>query len=384
MAKTGLLLTASPEELRPSWEKLAQMVSLNWENLDWSAPIGQSRAIGEIGLLAFEYSEWKNLSEGIKNQLRPLFHECFKLIDIEPQDYPSWHKEFPHSDSKTFLINFKEGVEFWKPGVMAFLNAQQLHQSKDLLKVGEGLNQLVTQSLQELQRVKKIHETLVPIRTEKMKGFSITSKFAAGESSGGEFYDVIKGEEEFAIILAHSRSYVVSGLILSAFEEFKKNKSFGPDHIQKFSVELAQIVKREVGPKAYEELQLLLARVDMKSLMIEGVNWGHSQLLSSGDFFVGENNFPIDSSFVEKAAFQNKLTRSGSYVLLSPGLRADCGDRIEGESLMSFVRRMMPDGPQKTLQELFYHLKRNRESSFLKYDATSVYIEVDPNVIVQI
>lgn len=384
MAKTGLLLTASPKQLKASWKQLADLVGLQWEGLDWSAPIGQSRAMNEIGFLAFDYAEWKALSEQMKKQLRPLIQESFKLIEIEPDDYQNWNQEFSDSDSKTFFLNFANGVEFWKPGVLSFLKAQDLHHSKDLLKVGEGINQLVAQSLQELQRVKKIHETLVPLRTEQMKGLSIMSKFAAGETSGGEFYDVIQGEEEFSIVLTHSRSYVVSSLVLSAFEEFRKEQDFGLEKIQKFSVDLAHMIKQEAGMKPFEELQLFLARVDMKSLVIEGVNWGHSQLVSSGDFFVGENDFPIDSSFVEKSTFQNKLARSESYVLLSPGLRANCGDRIEGERLISYVRRMMQDGPKKALQEIFYQLKKGRESSFLTYDATSVFIEVDPNVIVQI
>lgn len=384
VAKTGLLFTASPEQLKPTWQKLAQLVSLKWEGLDWSAPVGQSRAVSEIGFIAFEYVEWKALSEEVKKELRPLISESFKLIEIRPEDQQDWKKEFLDSDSKTFFLNFDYGIEYWKPGVLSFLKTLELHHSRELLQVGEGLNKLVEQSLQELQRVKKIHETLVPLRTEKIKGLSVVSKFAAGEASGGEFYDVVEGEEEFVVILSHTNSYVVSSLVLSAFDEFRKEQKYDLEKIQKFSVDLANLVKKEAGVKSYDELQLFLARVDMKSLVIEGVNWGHSQLVSSGDFFVGENDFPIDSSFIEKSTFQNKLARSERYALLSPGLRLNCGDRIEGEGLVSYSRRMMQDGPKKALQETFYQLKKNRESSFLKYDATHVYIEVDPNVIVQL
>jgi hypothetical protein len=366
------------------WQELSRHASLNLEQLNWLALIGQERALDEIGLVAFDYGEWLDLNESVKKQVRPLLTVCFKLVEIQPSDYESWCQEFSDVDERTFFLNSNLGSDFWKPGLMAFLKAQELQQSKDLIEVATGLNELVAHSLQELQRVKKIHETLVPLRIEKVKGLSIMSKFAAGEASGGEFYDVIQGEEEFCIVLTHSSSYMASSLILSAFEEFRKNKSFELDVIQEFSLRLANTIKHEAGPKSLEGLQLFLARVDMKSLVIEGVNWGRSQLVSSGNFFVSENDFPIDSSFIDKSTFQNKLARSESYVLLSPGLRANCSEIIEGERLISYVRRMMHDGPKKTLQEVFYHLKKGRESSFLKYDATSVFIEVDPNVIVQI
>ena len=384
MTKTALLLTSSSGQLGQMWQELSEYSALELEQLNWSSLIGQERALGEIGLVAFDYSEWKDLSESVKKQVRPLLADCFKLVEFKPSDYKSWCQEFSDTDEKTFFLNSDLGVDFWRPGLKSFLKAQELHQSKDLIELGEGLNHLVTQSLQELQRVKKIHENLVPLRGDKVKGLSIMSKFAAGEASGGEFFDVIQGEEEFCIILTHSRSYVASSLVLSAFEKFREKKTFNLNVLQEFSIRLANTLRHEAGPDSLEGFHFFLARVDVKSLVIEGVNWGNSQLVSSGNFFVSENDFPIDSSFLDKSTFQNKLARSESYVLLSPGLRANCSDNIEGERLISYVRRMMYDGPKKTLQEIFYQLKKGRESNFLKYDATSVFIEVDPNVIVQI
>lgn len=381
MTRTILLAKDSTKASKETWEELVKSMQLELEVLEWQALPNKSL---NASIILFSLSEWKELGDSDKKKLRPLLEESFKLVELNSSDYQEGKAEFSCNDERTFLVDFKAPIDFWKPGVMGFLKLQKLQESKELMEIGEGLNQLVTQSLQELQRVKKIHEALVPLRKDQIKGLSIMSKFAAGESAGGEFYDVVQGEDEFVVILSHSSSYMASSFALSAFEELREKRSFGLDRIQAFSLGLGQQIKEKLGVRDAESFQLFMARVDMKSLVIEGVNWGHSQLLSSGAFFVGENDLPIDSSFVEKATFQNKLARNEKYVLLSPGLRENCHDLIEGEQLLSFTRRLMSDGPKKMLQEIFYQLKKTRESSFLKYDATSVFIEVGSNVIVQI
>src|SRR5690606_21248150 len=98
--------------------------------------------------------------------------------------------------------------------------------------------------LAELHRLKRLHERLVPLRGEKLKGLSIHSKFAAGESAGGEFFDTVAREREVLILLASSRSYIASSAILGHFEDLRAKNSFDLESLEKFVTSLSYELKK--------------------------------------------------------------------------------------------------------------------------------------------
>ena len=92
---------------------------------------------------------------------------------------------------------------------------------EDLTQIGKDLNSLVGLKLKELNRVKKLHEKMVPIREEGVRGLNILSKFAAGEGPGGEFLDIIPSGNKVALVLSSTSSYIISTVILGLIDAFK-------------------------------------------------------------------------------------------------------------------------------------------------------------------
>lgn len=335
-------------------------------------------------LVVINATKWIKLDSESKRDLKEKTELSFKILAGSPGELEQISQDFKAPFEKILYLNFDQPTVYIESALKIFIFYIKNSESRELLKIGQSLNQLVTQSLRELQRVKKIHETLVPLRCEKIKGLTIHSKFAAGESSGGEFYDVIEGDREFVIMISHTTSYVASSMVLSEFDFFRQKKSFNLSELEDFSLKIGKKIRTAVSDKDFHNTHLFLARVDMKSLLIEGLNWGKFQLISDNKFFVGENSYFLDESFLESVRFSSTLERSCQYAVISPGLRKCSKDKIEGRELLGYLKDLLPAGPQKYLQEIFYQLKKNRDSSFLEYDATSIFIEVDQNVIVQI
>src|SRR5690606_17274377 len=113
-------------------------------------------------------------------------------------------------------------------------------------------------------------------------------------------------------------------IILSEFENFRGLSSYSIDDLEKFSLDIGLKIKNGLSDKDYKNTEIFIARVDMKSLLIEGLNWGSFQLLSNDQFSVTTNSYFIDESFASKVRFSSKLKRDGHYAILSPGLRDNC------------------------------------------------------------
>jgi hypothetical protein len=257
---------------------------------------------------------------------------------------------------------------------------------QDLVEVGEKLNDIIQFSLEELQRVKRLHEKVVPMKNDNFKGVQILSKFAAGEGAGGEFFDIVKGEQEVLLLLTNTSSYVASSIILSHFEKLRAYQSFGIERIKKFVVELSSELKNLelLDTKNSDSLQILVAKIDLKKMKIEGFQFGKTELVSSKGHFLSSNEVPLVKEFLESAEFGFDLERGERIVISSPGVRKNCGGFMDNKKYEDFVKERLPLGPRELLNEVYFQLKKKRESDFLQYDASVIYLEVDKNVIIEV
>ncbi len=255
---------------------------------------------------------------------------------------------------------------------------------QDLAEVNQNLNEVVEFTLNELQRIKSIHEKLVPIRADDLKGISIASKFAAGESSGGEFFDMVKGEQECLVLLSNAKSYVVSSLLLSNFEIFRETKNFSNEMIKKFILNLNdELLSKEI-PEKRKEVDVFIAKIDLKTMQIEGYNIGQCDLITSEGQSVCSNQSKLDPSSLDDCSFLFRLSRGEKIMLLSPGIKSNCDNLLGGMNYLSFAKDQINLAPRQALDEVFYQLKRFTNTSFLKDDASVIFFEVKSNVIVQV
>jgi hypothetical protein len=239
------------------------------------------------------------------------------------------------------------------------------------------LSKLLNQSMEQLEKVKTIHERLVAFREQKMRGLHWMSKFSAGEASGGEFFDFIHKDYEVTFLLTSSTSYLATNFILTAFDGLKDHGVTDDQSISKLFGSIESDLKL-VGED--EKVELLLLKIDLKTYNCVCYSFGGTQLVMGDKVILSEQDLPLSASFMDKARREFQLERGQKFIILSPGVEKNFSRQSLGESI-AFAKSNSQRSNRDFLNELFLKLKRNK-SSFLDYDASCVVIEVDKNAII--
>jgi len=268
--------------------------------------------------------------------------------------------------------------------IKSIIQDELLHSTVD--NTQEHLGKVLEQSLLELQRVKKLHEKVVPIRQEKIKGVTLFSKFAAGFSSGGEFFDLKKSDKEIVIMLTSTKSYVTSSMVLGHFEEFQKNGDSSIEGIEDFLEELINECRPLdlINRDDYKLLQLDIIRLDLRTYEYEGFHFGKGCYFSDGVKKISSNKLSINENSFEDAYFHGVLKRGQKLIYVSPGAFQNYEDKQQEDQIGRVIVEQFKNGAREILNEAFFQLKKDNEEDFLKYDASIIYLEVDPNAFIQV
>jgi hypothetical protein len=236
----------------------------------------------------------------------------------------------------------------------------------ELESMGENLEKIVNTTVRELGRLKEIHEKLVPIREEQFKGLKITSKFGAGESAGGEFFDVISNENEVLLLVARSRSYLVSSMIMGQFDDLRSSSQYTESEINRFIDNLQNEIDGSSIKAEKRKLDFLFVRVDLKTMSAQVWKSGDSTLLNDG-------------KLINKESF--KMDRGSKVAILSSGLLENSPGK---EAIISIANEKRGETSRDLLNEVFYTLRNDKKGMFFSNDATMLVFEVDKNAILQI
>lgn len=265
------------------------------------------------------------------------------------------------------VINTDNPRYLQRPWFNLLINPQiESIDSEDLNEVGQNLERVMAAAINELQRVKEIHEKLVPIREESFKGLTAASKFGAGESSGGEFFDVITTDNEVLLLLARSRSYLVSSIIMKQFDGLRGSSAFGDNKIDDFINGLNVEIENSKVKEEKRKLDVLFIRMDLKKM--KGRVWksGNTELI-------------LNSKSVETDEFS--IERGEKLIVLSSGLLDNSPGR---EVVKNVAVKNVHKSRRELLDEVFYTLKKEKTGMFFNHDATMIVFEVSKNAIIQI
>lgn len=265
------------------------------------------------------------------------------------------------------VLNIDEASFLQRPWFNLLINPQiDSIDNDDLEQVGQSIEKVMSAAINELQRVKEIHEKLVPIREETFKGLTATSKFGAGESSGGEFFDIISTDNEVLLLLARSRSYLVSSIIMRQFDELRGSSAFTDNKIDNFIDSLNLEVENSKVKEEKRKLDVLFLRIDIKKMKARAWKSGNTELLR-GSKSISEQEFTIE--------------RGEKLLILSSGmLDNDPGKKV----IIQTAKDNESKSRREILDEVFYTLKREKTSMFFSHDATMIVFEVSKNAIIQI
>ena len=333
----------------------------------------------------FDEDFTQNIISNLKLNDDEEIYLVFNSNAISAEDLFAIKKILIENNSIGGWIDTNYEVEFYVPFFRHLLKRQENGEKIGKLKnVGKQLEGLVGNTLAELQRVKNIHEQVVPMRNEKMKGVEILSKYSAGEKSGGDFFDIISDKNEFVLLLTTSVSYVVSSVILAHFEVLKKKKSLD----DKVIWDLIGDIESELGElgfgKKAEDIQLFVVKFDLKKFTAKGYIFGRFELISNIKGIVTGNDYPVKKVFADKAHIDIPFKRGEKIVLLSPGVRNNFAELVKENDLTCFLRDNFSKSGKALLNELFFNLHKNSREDFLIYDASAIFIEVSKNAIFQV
>lgn len=254
-----------------------------------------------------------------------------------------------------------------------------------MISLNTELSEVMGSLETELLRLKRAHRKKTPRRLEEVKGINFFSKYAAGESMGGEFFDMFKTGHKVFILMSSTSSYLASSSILTFFSALKTKEKITDEMETEFLGELKlEIDKINSSRQKKVEAHIFTAILDLNAYSITGHKLGDFAFRTSRgqDVEINSRELNFDSK-IENGSFSYQLSRGEKLMFTSPGF---------GHNWSSMSADFMPEevltkasiNSIDILDELFFQMKKDSETGFLNRDASVILLEVDKNVIIKI
>jgi len=254
-----------------------------------------------------------------------------------------------------------------------------------LISINKELSETMGNVEVELLRIKKVYEQKTPRRFNNIKGIQAYSKYAAGESVGGEFFDIHMNQNKAFVIMSSTSSYLASSSILQMFSQLKSSEEIS----EQIELNLIEDIKQEVvelnkSKKKEISIHLFTAIIDLSKHTVSGHLFGDFKILSSNSNNSYSTKGPILlNSQVNEGEFERNLKRGERLLLCSPGFSLNW-QKLNPEFIVEELMIKKSIKPLDILDEIFYQLKKDSSSGFLSYDASAIMLEVQQNAMVQV
>ena len=267
------------------------------------------------------------------------------------------------------FIDMSQEINYNTPILKNYINMNFSAHAISLEKLANDLGNIQEFTKSELKRVKDLHDRLVKVRVDNLKGFTITSKFMAGEKSGGEFFEMIQTNQQFYFIQAGSDSYILSSLILNEMAELKNSLESKRDENQ---IENFEKMIKHHASESGSNLNYCIIKIDTKTLLAECTFQGNGYLYFQNEL--------IDFSKPVKL----KLKSSDKLFVISNGALQNLIELNPKLSVRNFYKENNDMAIRDLINEFFFELSRNKTGSFLNYDALVTAVEVESKALYQL
>jgi hypothetical protein len=243
---------------------------------------------------------------------------------------------------------------------------EQKNLQQHMLSFSRELDQVLRSAEVEMARAKKIHEVLIPRRHDEIKGVFFSNRYAAGDGGGGEFYDLLQSTGKVYQILVSSQSYLISSSLLGLLNKHKQ-KDFEPyEFLKDAEGEIAVI---NGAKKKKSEVELLVVELDLSKLSLKLYGEGKAE-------FFSQKKGPVSL----KGGYQ--LEKGETLIVFSSGFLFNWKETHK-EDIPTFLKKQSLKSVE-VMNELFFQLKMDQETQFLKRDATVAMMEVKRHGIHQV
>lgn len=255
---------------------------------------------------------------------------------------------------------------------------EQKNLQRHLVKFSQELDQALQSAESEMLKAKKIHEVLIPKRSDEIKGVSFLNKYAAGEGGGGEFYDLHQSGNKVYQILISSQSYLISSSLIGLMNQHKQ-KDFSPTTFIKEAMTEIQTING--AKKKKSEVDLVVIEIDTTQLSLKVHGWGKAELYAHG---IGKLDLGISPTQSSGESSSHKLAKGEKITVLSSGFVFNWNESKIKKDIYSFIKDHHQMNQSDLMSELFLQLNLAKENDFLNKDATVVMMEVNRHGIHQI
>lgn len=313
-------------------------------------------------LLQINFNKFKDIYVVFDSKNKESLDKVQAIIEIKPT-------------VKTFDINI-ENIETHLLGSIVD-NRKKRDESdylkKQVISISSRLENTLDRFEVELIKIKKIYKTMVPFRQSTFKGIEFMSKFFTGESSGGEFFDIIDSTNYLILGASNASSYLLSSSYLTHFHSLKAINNIEQKDIDNFLKNLKEEYETIANSSKKEiTFEHLLMVVDLKSFSVRYFNTGNFSLYSTDSMIISP---AMDNSG------EASLERGKRYTLVSPGFIKNWEYYGNQELIFDVIKSNSNKESSDIIDELAFRLKSKSNSSFLKFDASVISIEVGENVI---
>lgn len=233
---------------------------------------------------------------------------------------------------------------------------------RHMAEFSQELDQVLQDAESEMVRAKRIHETLIPKRSEEIKGVHFFNKYATGDGGAGEFYDLLQTPGKVYQVLVSSESYLISSSLIGLIKSYKNNE-FDPSAFINDAEADIQTINSSKKKKA--KVEIIVLELDLSQLTMK--SWGRSKVEVYSQLHQ-KRELTADSTI--------QLERGEKLIVFSPGFLFNWKEGNQQQDIYSFINNHQGLSQQELMTELFFQIKQ-LEGEFLKKDATIVMMEVN-------
>lgn len=231
-----------------------------------------------------------------------------------------------------------------------------------MAKFSVELDQVLENAEKDMLKAKKIHDSLMPKRSEEIRGIQFSNKYAAGDGGGGEFFNLVSNSSKAYQILVSSQSYLISSAIMGILAT-QKSQDFKPDLFIKDA--LSEVEQINSTKRKKSETDLLVVEIDLLNLTMTCLTD------SNAEFFSQNKGY-----FKLKRGENCQLAKGEKVVVFSPGFIFNWNIESSHNNLVEILKDN-DLSMDELITELFFILKKSKEGSFLNRDATVLMLEVN-------
>ncbi len=340
-------------------KKLIQEVGQEVKLIDWKKPLTNQHA----PLILVAVPEYMNLLKQVLDGR----NEKIIIALNSRKDFKLVSELKNHFDTIFGFIDLSQEIEYNIPMLKNYLNLNFTQHAVQLDKLASDLDKIYEHTKSELTRVKDLYDRFVKVRVDQLKGAKITSKFMAGEKSGGEFFEIVQNDQELLFIQAGSDSYILSSMILSEIEILKEKSN---SNLESQAEQFKKIISHHATENK-AELTYCIMHLNLKTLQASFTLKGAGHIFYQGELISFDKPMKL------------KLHPKDRLCVISQGAMKNW-EFLSKLSPKKFFADNKDHATRDLITEFFFEVSRNKAGNFLIYDALLAVLEIEENVLYQL